>query len=91
MKLVINKCYGGFSLSDYAVKKLGLSSCHEGIDRDDPRLIELIETEGSDAISGSFATLRICELPDNTTDYEIEEYDGAESVVYVVDGKLNWA
>ena len=30
----------------------------------------------------------IIELPKNTTDWEIDEYDGSESITCVVDGKI---
>ena len=32
--------------------------------------------------------LVVKEIPDNATDYMITEYDGAEGIIYVVDGKL---
>ena len=31
----------------------------------------------------------IVELPSETTDYYIDEYDGYNQLIYVVDGKLN--
>jgi hypothetical protein len=49
------------------------------IARDDPRLIDLIEMYGSDAVSGSCASLKIVEVPDGV-DWEIQEYDGNEWV-----------
>ena len=41
--------------------------------------------------SGFCANLRIVEIPDDYTDYYINEYDGAETLIYVKDGKLHWA
>jgi nitroreductase len=35
--------------------------------------------------------LEVVEIPDTATDWEIDEYDGWESVVYVVNGKLHHA
>ena len=32
--------------------------------------------------------LKVVEIPNIATDYLIEEYDGAEKVYYVVDGKI---
>ena len=87
MKIVINGCFGGFSLSDIAVKVLGLQSSYSYIDRTDERLIALVEA-CSDTASGSFSNLRVVEIPDSATDWEIEEYDGLESIIAVVDGKL---
>ena len=89
-KLVINHCYGGFGLSDYAVKALGLRSAYADIARDDERLIALVEAD-ADKASGDCAKLRIVELPDGYTDYEVDEYDGFESVIYVLNGKIHHA
>lgn len=47
-------------------------------DRTDPLLIEVIEELG-DAANGSCAKLKVIEIPDGI-EYEIEEYDGNESV-----------
>lgn len=91
MKMVLNKQYGGFSLSKFAVSVLGVLGPHSPIDRSDENLISLIESEGSDVVSGSFAKLVIVDIPDNCTDHEIVDYDGMESVIYVVDGKIHHA
>ena len=47
-------------------------------DRTDPLLIEVVEELGEVA-NGSCAKLKVIEIPDGI-DYEIEEYDGNESV-----------
>jgi hypothetical protein len=151
MKVVINACYGGFSLSPRAVKRLaelngrecyfftfqrnpldfdiripatveelelendriGMWSAFDipnpnevigkafrgkdefnerykkhslpndgGVERNDPKLIQVIEELGAGhrtGASGPCADLRIVEIPDGT-DYEIQEYDGLEHV-----------
>ena len=89
MELVINKCFGGFSLSDMACKALGLSSPYDDIDRDNHELIKVVRKMGAQA-DGRNAKLSIVEIPFEATDWHIDEYDGFESVVYVVDGKLHW-
>ena len=86
MKFVLNKCFGGFSVSDWAAEQLGLEFGYEAR-YDDPRLIELVE-KFPDKISGDCAKLKVVEIPDNCTDYEFDEYDGIESIIYVVDGKI---
>ena len=91
MKIVINTCYGGFSLSDEAIERLNLDSPYAEVERTDEALIALIEEIGSYRVSGRCAKLQIVNLPDDTTDWEISEYDGAEEVIYVVDGKLEHA
>ena len=55
MKMVINECYGGFSVSDAVVEELELESPYD-FDRTDERLIQLVEAD-SKAASGSCADL----------------------------------
>lgn len=38
---------------------------------------------------GRLEHLIVVEIPDESTDYYIEDYDGVESVIYVVDGKIH--
>ena len=88
MKIVINRSFGGFSLSDYAVKELGLKSPYDDIDRQDTRLIRLVQISAK-ATGGCHSRLCIVDIPDEATDWEINDYDGAEYIVYVLDGKLH--
>lgn len=86
MKVVINVCFGGFGLTEEAKKALGIEYS-EDIERTDSRLVEMVETNAVN-VADRFAKLEVVEIPDETTDWEIDEYDGAESVTYVVNGKL---
>ena len=86
MKLVLNCCYGYFSLSDFARKELGLDWYADPM-RDDPALIALVEKYGA-RCNGRSANLQVITLPDNCTDWTIREYDGLEEIIYVVNGKL---
>jgi hypothetical protein len=86
MKFVLNKCFGGFSVSDWAAEQLGLKSVYDA-EYDDPHLIELVE-KFPDKVSGDCAKLKVVEIPDDCTDYEFNDYDGFESITYVVDGKI---
>ena len=91
MTFVLNKCYGGFSLSDFAAKKLGLEDewdfdCGDELMVD--ALASLIVEFGSEKCSGDCANLQVVEIPDDCTDYEVDEYDGFECITYVVGGKL---
>lgn len=94
MKVVINKCYGGFSVSEAVYKELGMEwdgygypdneefgieSCDYKAYRSHPALITAIERVGVESASGDMADLRIVDIPDGV-DWEIEEYDGRESV-----------
>jgi len=77
MKIAINRCYGGFSLSPDAVKRLDASNEYE-VSRHDPRLIAMIES-GEDVEGSSSCKLRLKEWPDNVP-YCITQDDGMESV-----------
>lgn len=86
-KIVVNDCYGGFGLSTAAVtrlRELGVTGASEYevqsmLQRDDHRLVQMLEELGSEAASGEFAELAIVEIPDDV-DWVIDEEDGAEWV-----------
>lgn len=89
MTFVLNKCYGGFSLSAFAVEKLGVEDEYAFLDDSQmDALISLIREYGSEKCSGRNASLQLVEIPDTCTDYGIDEYDGFEIMTYVVNGKL---
>ena len=83
-KLVINKCYGGFGLSERALNALALM---KGVDVDDiweydiPRhdadLIKVVEHLGAEA-SGKSADLEIVTIPGHR--FLIRDHDGYEEV-----------
>ena len=80
MKIVINKCYGGFSLSEAAYKELGLEWDGYGYghsdDRTNPDLVAVVEKLGG-AANGKFGELQVVEIPDGV-DWRLEDYDGIE-------------
>jgi hypothetical protein len=86
MKVVINNCYGGFSLSEAGIARYielkGTELTDNFYDRDIPRddavLIQVVEELG-DAANGFAADLKIVDIPDDV-DWYIEEYDGNEWV-----------
>ena len=84
-KIVINTCYGGFSLSQQALdqyrKIKGITDPDHfasDIPRDDPLLIQIVEQLGTQS-HGDFAELKIVEIPDDVN-WFINEYDGREWV-----------
>lgn len=93
-KVVINKCYGGFGLSDEAAARLGRDTngglpghnSARDIARDDPALVALMEELGSDRVSGKLAELHVVEIPDGVP-WQIEEYDGRE---WVAEAHRTW-
>jgi hypothetical protein len=87
MKIVINACHGGFSLSEQAQKLFCQYSMIEwkdwqedwsyyDIERNDQYLVRVIEELGDDA-NGRFAELKVVDIPDDV-EWQIEEYDGLE-------------
>ena len=127
MKVVVNKCFGGYSLSPLATKEIAtlkgkecyffdysfqnrtytplditkcstalmwsafsvndpnsyhlaeeISLSYKDLNRDDTDLVKVVETLGEKA-NGLFAKLEIIEIPDGV-EYEIDEYDGMESI-----------
>lgn len=94
MKIVVNRCYGGFGLSKKAYlalreqkNKIALKAKSYGqfysgdIERDDPTLVKVVEDLGSKA-NGEFAQLDVVEIPDGVN-WKIEEYDGMEHVAEI--------
>ena len=85
-KIVISTCYGGFELSkealaEYNRRIYGLKAPVEynwDIERNDPVLVEVVESMGSDA-NGVSADLKVVEVPDGVK-WHIQDYDGAEWV-----------
>lgn len=89
MEVVINTCYGGFSVSEEAAKFFNMASVYSDIDRQDPMLIEKVK-ENSQWVSGSCAKLKVVYIPDEATDWIIDAYDGLERIIYVLNGKINY-
>lgn len=95
MKIAINKCYGGFSVSKEVFTELGipwdeygfLDNEVMGIDggenydawRAHPKLIAAIEKIGEDKASGSLARVHVVDIPDGV-EWEIHDYDGVETI-----------
>lgn len=84
-KVVYNRCFGGFSLSERALELLlersgtiFLGNGGREISRHHPELVRVVEELG-DAANGSCAKLAIEEIEGDL--YRIDEYDGSESVV----------
>ena len=87
MKIVINRCFGGFSLSAEGVKRyrelsgeLDATDYHVGrnLGRDDKFLVQVVDELGPKA-SARYANLEVVEIPDDVK-WEISEYDGAETI-----------
>ena len=83
MKVVVNRCFGGYCLSEAAYAELGLAWDKSGFameqDRANQKLIEAIEKLGR-AASGECSKLEVVEIPDGI-EWQIDSHDGFERVV----------
>lgn len=86
IKVVLNKCYGGFGLSKEAFKWLAENGGVQGEDwkvkdyynnhRDDKLLVQCVETLGEKA-NGAYAKLVVEEY---VVTFDISSYDGRETL-----------
>ena len=93
MKIVVNRCFGGYSLSKEAMDMLGATSAYDYEQcflRADPKLVETVETLGK-AANGRCADLQVVEIPDSATDWLVQEFDGMETVIFVFGEKIHFA
>lgn len=85
MKIVINPSYGGFRVPDALLENGSIARNDRYSDKISVRtnraLIDYVETHPN-------TELAIIEVPDEATDFEINEYDGLESIIAVVNGKI---
>ena len=94
MKIVVNRCYGGFSVSKAVFDELGfewdgygfLSNKDFGIEnyrylawRTNATLIAAIEKIGVGKASGELSALEVVNVPSGIS-WEIDEYDGWEKI-----------
>lgn len=90
-KILINSDYGGFCLSDKALdlyeKRTGSRVSAFDCKRDDPILIEIVETLGVEESGSRFSTLKIVEIPDDV-DWIIQDYDGEE---WIAENHRTWS
>ena len=87
MKIVLNRQCGGFNLPEGFKILYKINSYEEEwqVARTDERLIHYVELNGGEQ---PYGLLKVVEVPDTCTDWELDEYDGFESITYVVNGKI---
>lgn len=80
-KVVYNTCYGGFGLSELALRWLmnhGFNGDAYLIERHNPLLVQCVEELGDEA-NAEYSELAIAKISGNK--YIIENYDGSETVL----------
>ena len=89
--IVVNGCYGGFGLSEWARHQFKDRAREDGYipdpERTDPKLVQMVETHGN-KVNGPYSSLRVEYMPKDYAKkkcYTIEEYDGTESLVLQYD------
>lgn len=85
MKIVVNKDFGGFGCGLASEDRQFVYNYED--DRTNDELIAFVESHPT----GGCGDLLIVEIPDSATDWEVDEYDGFESIIYVVDGRIHRA
>jgi hypothetical protein len=79
--VAINRCYGGFRLSEEAAQLYQVytaTSICSDIPRDDIHLVRVVRELGNKANAAN-ADIRVVQIPDDV-EWTIEEYDGVEWV-----------
>jgi hypothetical protein len=77
VKIVINNRFGGYNVSPAARESMGfLHGTNVDLERNDPKLVECVETLGSEA-NGRGAELIVVEIPDSV-EFQIENFGGWE-------------
>lgn len=86
-ELVIHRAYGLFHVPAELQTVFNCSRYpQEEVDlREDPRFIDWVLN------SPNASGFDVAYIPNEATDYEILEYDGAERIIMCVDGKLTYA
>ena len=84
MKIVINGDFGGYGLD--VTKQYKYFVIEHRDDRTNAELVEFVETNPHEC-----GDLCVVEIPYTATDWDINEYDGLERIIYVLDGKLHYA
>lgn len=82
MKFVISNNYGGFEVPDEIYEAIGCRSKYS-CDRTHPVLVEWVKNHPDNDYD-----LAVVDIPDGATDWRMDEYDGLESIIAVVNGKI---
>lgn len=94
MKIVLNDCYGGFSLSEEFISAYPqfeeFNYSNDARKRTNEEFLNALESFGLDKACGSCADLGFAYIPDDATDWILQEYDGMESICYVLNGKIKF-
>ena len=85
LEFVLHKDWGSFHYPEVFCEQYGVHR-YDAEDHCEERFIEWVKAH-PDESEGH----RIVTIPATATDCFVNDYDGMESLIYVVNGKLNWA
>lgn len=92
MTIIVNKCFGGYSTPSAFLREYHLAEDEVyDIQRTDPRLVAFVKARGGVVAVDRGTKLVAVEIPDAATDWVLNEYDGMESIIYVLNGKIRYA
>jgi hypothetical protein len=93
INILVNKCFGGYSLSEEAAEATRHIADRYELEslsyRTNPEILRVFDVMGSEEFSGYASKIKKVSIPDTATDWIINEYDGLETVIYVVNGKIH--
>ena len=84
-RIVINTCFGGFELSEQALRVINRDELEMETERDNPLLVMAVEYLG-EAANGPHAKLKVVDVPDGVA-WTIQNYDGVE---WVAENHCTW-
>lgn len=80
--MVIYCRFGGYYVPDDVADEINCETFDDAVQiRSNPKFIDWVEKQRP-------LNFRVVEIPDNATDYIIMDYDGWETVLAVIDGKI---
>lgn len=90
MKIVLSKSWGTFNLPEEFCSLYNITTFEEreAVERTDERLIAFVEANYAKDSKPRKKRLKVVEIPEEATDWEFNDYDGMESITYVVGGKI---
>lgn len=90
MKIILNKCIGLGSISEWAKETLNRKNIWDYSFDNDPELIDLLEKYGSEKVSSKWANLKVVEIPDNCR-YALDEgLHGFQHILYGFEGDTRY-
>lgn len=91
MKILVNKSYGGYGFTEDFRNRFNLARFDQEKIKNRTRsdIIEAVEDDLTGSFNGEYADIVVVVIPEEATDWLLSDYDGVETIYYVVDGKIH--